>query len=239
MRTFRSGRLGWHPFLYARIDPAQRATQPVRKLLPAEQFARGRRRPRAHVFRCARAAAADIEELIEVRLADSHPPRPDANRWNGSLLDPLSGLLGYAESAHGRVCSPLVRGVGSSDNPSALTKPRACPRPLDLDQNGSHPDSLVWSVRMVGSKMSSMEQDPQAVSQLEALAQRTEERAARARQSAALARDEARRNAEQRDHEAERLHLREAEAHEQAARVTEKTAALYRSRIRYLRSREP
>ena len=92
---------------------------------------------------------------------------------------------------------------------------------------------------MVGSKMSRMEQDPQAVAQLEALAQRTEERAAHARRNADLARDEARRNAEQRDHKAERLHLREAELHEEVARVTEKTAALYRSRIRYLRGREP
>jgi hypothetical protein len=84
-----------------------------------------------------------------------------------------------------------------------------------------------------------VEQDPLARSDLEALAQRTEERAARVRQLAALARDEARQGAEGGDGKAERLHLDEADAHDRSAHAIETTAALYRSRIRYLRRRQP
>ena len=83
-----------------------------------------------------------------------------------------------------------------------------------------------------------IDEGPLELGALEELAARTEERAARARKHAAEARDHARRDAVRGDDQAERLHLREAEAHAAAAAVIEQTAALYRHRVRQVRSRK-
>lgn len=69
---------------------------------------------------------------------------------------------------------------------------------------------------------------------LQKLAIETDRRAAKARQHAAIAQARARDDAARGDHEAEDIHLREAKAHASAANVTERTAALYRNRLRRL-----